>query len=397
MNKIIIKRNKYLNKISKFINKDIVKVIIWQRRVWKSYILKQIIEELKDNLWILESEIIYINKEDLKWDFIKDYNDLFKAVEKFRYIFIDEIQDIESWEKAIRSLQSTWNHDIYITGSNSNMLSSELSTFLSGRYVSFNIYPLDYKEFLEFHSLEKSEENFMKYLKFGWLPYLKNLELNEEIVYSYLKDVVNTILLKDVISRNNIRNIDFYKKLITYLSTESWSIFSAKNISDYLKSQKVNLSPNIVLNYLEYSINACFLNKVSRYDIKWKRYFEIKDKFFFTDIGIKNVLIWGYSKIHISWILENIVFCNLVSNWWEVNIWEIWNKEVDFVCKKDSEIMYVQVAYILESDKTRDREFSSLLDIKDSWPKYVITMDKDASWKIEWIEWKNIDDFIYEL
>lgn len=396
MNKTIIPREKYINQIKNFINKDIVKVIIWQRRVGKSYILLQTIDELI-KLWIKKSEIIYLNKEDIKWDKIQDYNDLYNAVKDFKYIFIDEIQDINSWEKAIRSLQSSWNYDIYITGSNSNLLSSDLSTFLSGRYVSFHIYPLNYKEFLEFHNLETKGENFLKYIKFWWLPYLTNLKLDEEIVYSYLKDVINTIILKDVVVRNNIRNVDFYKKLITYLSSETGSIFSAKSISDYLKSQNISLSPNIVLNYLDNSLNASFLNKVARYDIKWKRIFEIKEKYYFTDIWIKNALIGWYSKIHISWILENIVFANLVSNGWEVKVWEIQDKEVDFVCEKAWNIIYIQVAYILENNKTRDREFASLLAINDSWPKYVLSMDNDASWNIEGVKRMNIEKFLIDV
>ncbi len=396
MSKTIISREKYINQIKNFINKDIVKVIIGQRRVWKSYILLQIMDELKRDLWVNDKEIIYINKEDIVWDHVRDYNDLYNAVKDFRYIFIDEIQDIEFWEKAIRSLQSSWNHDIYITGSNSNLLSSELSTFLSGRYVSFQIFPLTYKEFLEFHNLQTNNESFSKYMKFWWLPYLTNLKLEEEIVYSYLKDVVNTIILKDVVARNNIRNVDFYKKLITYLSSETGSIFSAKSISDYLKSQKISLSPNIVLNYLENSLNASFLNKVSRYDIKWKKIFEIKEKYYFTDIWIKNALIGWYSKIHISWILENVVFSNLVANWWEVKVWEIGDKEVDFVCEKAWNIMYIQVAYLLESEKTRDREFASLLTINDSWPKYVLSMDDGASGSIDGVKWMNIEKFLID-
>lgn len=397
MNKTIIKRNKYLNNIKNFINKDIVKVIIWQRRVWKSYILLQIIDELKTNFSVLDKEIIYLNKEDIIWDNIKDYNDLYNTIKDFKYIFVDEIQDINSWEKAIRSLQSSWNYDIYITWSNSNLLSSELSTFLSGRYVSFYIYPLNYKEFLEFHNLQEKEENFLKYIKFWWLPYLTNLKLEEEIVYTYIKDVINTIILKDVVARNNIRNVDFYKKLINYISSETGSIFSAKSISDYLKSQNIKMSPNIVLNYIENSLNASFLNKVSRYDIKWKKIFEIKEKYYFTDIWIKNALLWWYSKIHISWILENVVFSNLISNWWEIKVWELQDKEVDFVCEKNWNIIYIQVAYLLENEKTRNREFASLLAISDSWPKYVLSMDKDASWSIEWIKWINIEKFLLEF
>jgi predicted AAA+ superfamily ATPase len=394
--KSFIKRENYLERIKPFIWKDLVKVFIWQRRVWKSYLLYQIIDFLI-NKKINQKEIIYINKEDLKWDYIEDYNDLYNEVKNFKYIFIDEIWDIENWEKAIRSLQSKWGYDIYITGSNSNLLSSELATFLSGRYISFNIYPLNYKEFLLFHNLEKSEKTFYKYIEFWGLPYLKNLKLDSEIVSSYLKDVVNTIILKDIISKFKIRNIDFYKKLLQYLAKEVWIIFAAKNISDYLKSQKINISTNVVLDYLSFSKEALFLNEINRFDIKWKKLFEIRQKYFFTDIWLRNVLSWGFTTLDIWGILENIVYINLVSNWWKVTVWEIEKKEIDFIAEKNWKIIYIQVAYILDSQKTKQREFWAYEKVRDNWQKYVITLDKNASGFIDWIEYKNIIDFIYEL
>jgi predicted AAA+ superfamily ATPase len=354
----------------------------------------QLIDEIKQKFKVKSNEIIYLNKEDLQRDAINTYKELYTAVKDYKYIFIDEIQDIEHWEKAIRSLHATGEYDIYITGSNSNVLSSELSTFLSGRYVSFHIYPLNYQEFLQFHTLEHSNEAFLKYLKFGGLPYLKNLQLEEEIVYSYLKDVVNTILLKDVIARNKIRNIDFYKKLIEYLASETGSIFSAKSLSNYLKNQNVRLSANVVLNYLDNSISASFLNKVSRYDLKGKKLFEIFQKYYFTDIGIKNALVGGYSKLHLTGLLENVVYCDLVAKGWEVCIGELDKKEVDFIAKKDEKIMYLQVAYLLESEATQLREFSPLLAIRDSREKYVITMDEGACGTRDGVQWINIMDFL---
>ena len=396
MNKTFIKRENYLEKIIPFIWKDLIKVFIWQRRVWKSYLLYQVIDFLESK-GVLESDIIYINKEELKWDNVKDYNDLYDLVKGYKNIFIDEIWDIINWEKAIRSLQAEWNHDIYITGSNSNLLSSELATFLSGRYISFDIYPLNYKEFLLFHKLDNNEDNFYKYIEFGGLPYLKNLKLDSEIINSYLRDVVNTIILKDIITKFNIRNIVFFRKLIWYLAKEVWSIFAAKNISDYLKSQKVNISTNVVLDYLKYSDEAMFLNEISRYDIRWKKTFEIRQKYFFTDIWLRNVLSGWFTTLDIWWILENIVYINLVSNWWKVSVWEIEKKEVDFIAEKDSKKIYIQVAYILDSEKTKQREFWVYDLIGDNWPKYVITLDKNAWWFMDWIEYKNIIDFIYEL
>jgi len=396
MNKTYIKRKNYLERVVPYVNKDLIKVFVWQRRVWKSYLLYQIIDYLY-NSWIKEEEIIYINKEDLKWDYIKDYNDLYNEVKWYKYIFVDEIQDILGWEKTIRSLQASWKHDIYITGSNSNLLSSELATLLSWRYISFDIYPLNYKEFLIFHKLEHSKNSFYKYIEFWWLPYLKNLKLNSEIVNGYLKDVVNTIVLKDIVTKFKIRNIDFYKKLISYLAKEVWTIFSAKNISDYLKSQKVNVSTNVVLDYLSFSKEALFLNEVWRYDIKWKKLFEIRQKYFFTDIWLRNVLSWWFTTLDIWWILENIVYINLVSNGWNVSVWEINKKEIDFIAEKWWKKIYIQVAYILENQSTIDREFWVYNQIKDNWPKYVISLDKQASWYIDWVEHKNLIDFIYEI
>ena len=396
MNKTFIKREDYINQVLPYIWKDLIKVFIGQRRVGKSYLLFQIID-LLEKRGVSEKEIIYINKESLEWEDILDYKDLYNEVKNYKYIFVDEIWDIIDWEKAIRSLQAEGNKDIYITWSNSNLLSGELATFLSGRYVSINVYPLNYKEFLIFHKLENSEESFYKYIEFWWLPYLKNLELKSEIINPYLKDVVDTILLKNIVSRFNVRNIDFFRKLIVYLAREIWTIFSAKNISDYLISQKTKISTNVVLNYLSYSKQALFLNEVNRYDIKWKKIFELKQKYFFTDIGLRNAILWWFNSVYMWWVLENVVYINLVSRWYKVTIWEIYKKEVDFIAEKDWKKMYIQVTYILENQSTIDREFWVFSLIQDNWPKYVISLDKKSWWFIDWIEHKNIIDFIYEL
>ena len=396
MNKTFIEREDYINQIIPYVGKDLIKVFIGQRRVWKSYLLFQVMD-LLEKKWVKTEEIIYINKENLKWEHIENYKDLYNEVKDFKYIFVDEIWDIFEWEKAIRSLQAEWWKDIYITWSNSNLLSWELASFLSWRYISIDVYPLNYKEFLKFHNLEKGEDSFYKYIEFGWLPYLKNLELKPEIVNSYLRDVVDTIILKDIISRFNVRNIDFFRKLIIYLAREIWSIFSAKNISDYLISQKTKISTNIVLNYLSYCKQALFLNEVSRFDIKWKKIFELRQKYYFTDIGLRNAILWGFNNLYMWWILENIVYINLLSKWYKVTIGEIYKKEVDFIAEKDWKKMYIQVSYILENQSTIDREFWVFSLIWDNWPKYVITLDKKTWGFIDWVEHKNIIDFVYEL
>jgi predicted AAA+ superfamily ATPase len=393
------KRPIYLKKIKPFINKEIIKVLIWQRRVGKSYILYQIMDELKENYWVKNGQIIYINKELNEFDFIKDYQNLLDFVKKEnsnekKYIFIDEIQDITNFEKALRDLQALWNYDIYISGSNANMLSSEIATFLTWRYVEFEIFPLNYNEFLEFHNLKKWKESFLKYIKFWGLPYLKNLELQDEIVFDYIKSVYSTILLKDIVRRYNIRNIDFLDKLIVYLANNIWSVFTANNISKYLKSQKIYIWANIVLDYINYSTSVFLLNKVKRLDIIWKKIFEINDKYYFSDLWLRNAILWWYRQIDIAKILENIVFLHFKALWYKIYIWKNNEEEVDFVIEKWSDIKYIQVCYLLTSQEVIDREFWNLLKIKDNYEKIVLSLDEFPWEDYKWIKHYNLIDYI---
>lgn len=400
MNKIYNKRPKYLEKINPFIDKDIIKVLIWQRRVWKSYILFQIIDELKNNFNVDEKNIIYINKELNEFDHIKDYQNLLDFIKKWennqdkKYLFIDEIQDITNFEKALRDLQALWNYDIYISWSNANMLSSEIATFLTGRYIEFEIYPLNYLEFLDFHKLEKWKESFFKYMKFWGLPYLKNLILEDEIVNDYIKSVYNTILLKDIVKRYNIRNIDFLEKLIAYLWDNIWSLFTANNISKYLKSQKIEIWTNVVLEYINYITSVYLLNKVKRQEIVWKKIFEINDKFYFSDIWIRNTIIWWYKQVDIWKIMENIVFLHFKSLWYKIHIWKNKTHEIDFIIEKWSDIKYIQVCYLIESEVTKNREFWNLLEIKDNYEKIVLSLDDFIDWDYLWIKHYNLIDYI---
>lgn len=263
MIKRYIKRQIYIDKIKPFIDKDVIKVVVGQRRVGKSYLFFQIMDEIKKKK--KDASIIYINKELNEFDAIKNYQNLLDYIQKKvknekNYIFIDEIQDIEKFEKALRSLKAKGKYDIYCTGSNANLLSSELATYLSGRYIEVKVFSLSYSEFLQFHKLKNSQESFLKYIKYGGLPYLRNLELNDDIVYHYLKSIYNTIILKDVVNRYNIRNVSFLENLVHYLADNTGSLVSAKKISDFLKSQKINISPNIVLDYLSFLVNAFFIS-----------------------------------------------------------------------------------------------------------------------------------------
>lgn len=393
----------YIKNIIPFIKSDIIKVIIWQRRVWKSYILFQIIDELKNNFLVKEEQIIYINKELNEFDFIKNYHDLlffiknnFKSLkwQTKKYVFIDEIQDIENFEKALRDLHALWNYDIYISWSNANMLSSEIATFLTWRYIEFEIFPLNYVEFLDFHKLIKWKDSFMKYIKFWWLPYLKNLKLTEEIVYDYIKSVYNTILLKDIVKRYNVRNIDFLEKLIIYLSNNIWSLFTANNISKYLKSQKIDIWTNIVLEYINHITSVYLVNKVKRQEIIWKKIFEINDKFFFTDLWIRNSILWWYKQIDIWKIIENIVFLHFKSFWYKIHIWKNKTHEIDFIVEKWNDIKYIQVCYLLYDEQTKQREFWNLLKIKDNYEKIVLSLDDFIDWNYLWIKHYNLIDYI---
>ena len=373
----LINRNKYLSKIINFTDKQIIKVIIGQRRVGKSYFMQQVINYIESNY--PKANIIYINKELFDFSHINTAKDLVEFVEKNardknNYLFIDEVQEIKEYEKAIRHFFSK-DYDIYITGSNSKLLSGELATLLSGRYIQFRINPLNFKEFCEFHKLKPKQKTLNLYIKYGGMPYLKNVKMSNEVIFSYLKNIYQTILLKDIVSRYNIKNIDFLERLVLFLSDNLGSIVSAKKITDFLKSQNLRISNSVVLNYISYINNAFFINKIPRYDLQGKRLLEIGEKYYFTDVGIRNSLV-GFKAQDINKILENVVFSHLISMGYEVNVGKLYDYEIDFIAKKNSEVSYIQVAYLLSDEKVLKREFGNLTKIKDNYPKFVISMDE---------------------
>ncbi|NOZ34233.1 MAG: ATP-binding protein [Chlorobi bacterium] len=392
-----IKRKYYIEKIKPYFNKDIIKIIVGQRRVGKSYFLHQI----KDEIQKINNDVnvIFINKELYEFRNIIDYVDLTEYInnriipDKKTVIFIDEIQDIKEFEKVLRSLQAEGKYDIYCSGSNANLLSGELATFLSGRYIEFKIHPLSYSEFLEFQNLKNTDENFNKYLKFGGLPYLKNLELNDEIAFDYLRNIYKTILLKDVVARNKIRNVEFLQNLSEYIAENTGNIISAKKISDFLKSQKIRISNNIVLNYLDFLINAFLINKVKRSEVGGKKIFETGEKYYFSDIGLRNSII-GFRLQDIAKIYENIVYNHLSRLGFDITIGKLKDKEIDFICRKNNEKIYIQVTYILSDQKVIDREFGNLLKIKDNFPKFVISSDKFNVQTYQGIKHINIINFL---
>lgn len=373
-------RRSYLNKVRPYIGKDIIKVLTGQRRVGKTIILKQIIRHIQQE--DKDSNIIYINKEHNNFKDIILSDDLFNYVKlklsktKTNYVFIDEIQEIKEFEIALRQLLIE-NIDIYCTGSNAKMLSGDLATHLSGRYIEIHVNSLTYKEFIEAHQLTDSNNTLNKYIKFGGLPYLIHLPMDEEIIYGYLKSIYNTIVLKDVIARYNIRDIDFLERLVEYLSDNLGSYISSKKISDFLKAQRVSLSVNTVMNYLKYLNNSFFINKVQRLDIIGKKRFEINDKYFFSDLGLKHSII-PFTNNQIGNIFENLVYNKLISDNYEVFIGKHKDREIDFVAQKAGVTKYIQVAYLLTDKKVIDREFGNLLKIKDNYEKIVVSADEFA-------------------
>lgn len=398
MIKSYIKRPKYLAKIKPYLNKDIIKVIVGQRRIGKSYLLFQIMDELLEE-GVKKTNIIYINKELFEFDKIKNYRDLLNFIKKAttgkqkHYLFIDEIQDIEQFEKALRHLNAKGGYDIYCTGSNANLLSGELATYLSGRYIEIEIFSLSFLEFIKFHKLENNPESLSKYIRYGGLPYLVNLELTDDVVYDYLKNIYSAILLKDVVSRYKIRNVAFLERLVEYLADNIGSLVSAKKISDFLKSQKTNISPNIVLDYLSFLSSSFLIFKARRADVQGKKVFEINEKYYFEDLGIKNSII-AYKQADINKILENLVFMHLKTSGYKITVGQLGKKEIDFIAEKAGERIYIQVVYLLATDAVKEREFGNLLAINDNYPKFVVSMDESASGKYKGIEHMNIIDFL---
>jgi predicted AAA+ superfamily ATPase len=369
--------------------------------VGKSYFLKQIIRLLLQQE-VVEKNILYIDKERLEFDFLQNYRDLdgyvdkkFSNVPGHKYLFVDEVQEIEQWEKTINSLLNRGDIDIYITGSNAHLFSSELATLLSGRYIEFPIYALSFKEFLLFRGDRKKDPSveFQNYLRFGGLPALHHFELVDDVVYQYLSSVYDTILLKDIIKRNNVRNVPLLENINRYLFDNIGNIFSAKRVSDYFKSQRVKVGVDTVQSYINYFIETFSFYKVQRYDIKGKRILEIYEKYFTGDVGIRHAIL-SYKGTEIAGVLENLVFLELKRRNYSVYIGKWEDKEIDFVVEKEDKRVYIQVAYLLATEEVVKREFTPLQQVKDNYPKYVLSMDTLPGSDYEGIRRMNIMDFL---
>jgi hypothetical protein len=392
-----IPRPLYFNKIEPFIGSGLIKVLTGQRRVGKSYVLLQVMDEIRQR--DKEANIIYINKENYRFDSMRTHSDLMAYLDSERkgsgrqYLFIDEVQDIIKFELALRSLQAVDDWDIYITGSNATLLSGELATHLSGRYIQIEIHALSYPEFLQFHQVEDSAETFLTYIRWGGMPHLINLRKDDAVVYEYLRNIQNSIILRDIIARFNIRNVQFLQDLINYLADITGSVLSAKRISDYLKSQQINLTPKLVLEYLVYLESVYLINRVKRMDVEGKKIFEIGDKFFFEDLGMRHAII-PFQQKDIGKVLENLVYHHLVVNSNQVYVGKHGDREIDFVSIKNENKTYIQVAYLIADDKTHEREFGNLLAIPDNCAKMVVSMDEMATGNYKGIEHVSIRKFL---
>ena len=373
-----IVRHSYLDRIEKYLGKDTIIIIVGQRRVGKSYTLRLFRDKVANDI---NANIIFIDKEKHEYRDIQTDQDLNAYIDERRdktktnYILIDEVQDIDGFERSIRSYCEEPDVELIVTGSNSNMLSSDLANKIGGRYKEIFVQALSYEEFMEFHDLPDSDDTLAKYIQFGGLPGLKKIGLDEQDAREYQMDIYSTVLLKDVIRRNNIRNVTFLENLAHFIADNAGKMCSANSIAKYMRSQGENITSSAIINYARYLCESYMIQKVNRYDIHGKKIFESNEKYYFEDNGIRNALVGGSRERDIEKVIENIIYNHLVRLGYEVMVGQLQAGEIDFVCTKPKgERIYVQASYIIADDNTYEREFGNLRSIKDNYPKYVISM-----------------------
>ncbi len=370
----------YVDHILRYLDKGLMIALTGQRRVGKSYLLRQLANEIRRLK--PEANIVYINKEKRQYsDIVTDVDLSAYLTDKFdenhpNYLLIDEVQDIYNFENTLRSLNADEECQIIVTGSNARMFSSELSTYLGGRYIDIHVQSLSYKEFLEFHNLTDSVESLYAYLNVGGLPHLYRLGLdNEDLIWEYIRNIYNTIVLKDVVEREGLRNVTMFENLMSFVSDNTGQLISASSMSKYLKSKSLDLSVMTAVNYLKSAANAYIINRVPRYDIHGKKLLETNDKFYFEDLGLRNLLAGNDRAKDFEKVLENAVYLHLKNLGYTVSVGTVPGGEVDFVAEKVGKIIYIQVAYLIADESTARREFGNLMKIHDNRPKYVVTMD----------------------
>lgn len=381
----MIKRETYMRRIRPFIGSELVKVMTGIRRCGKSVMLELIKEELK-NSGVPEANIISINFEDMRYASLLTakalHDEIIMRAQNISgkvYLFFDEIQEVADWEKCINSFRVEFECDIYITGSNAKLLSGELATNLGGRYVEFTIYPFSFSEFTELYKGifpgAPPQECFQKYLLFGGMPYLVNLRYAEEPCRQYLTDVFNSVQLKDIVKRNKIRDVDLLERILSYIIANVGTTFSATSISKFFKSEKRNVAPETILNYIRYCTDAYLFYPVKRQDLQGKQILASSEKYYIADHGVREAVFGGNMR-DINLILENIVFMELLRRGYNVTVGKTGNLEIDFIAEKHGEKIYVQVCYLLASQETIAREFGVYDNVNDNFPKYVVSLDE---------------------
>lgn len=383
-------REVYLSKIRPFIGKDIIKVIAGLRRSGKSVLLEQIREEINS------PNTVFLNFEDLGNQSLCEYNAFHDYIcekigsskEKF-YLFFDEIQEVEGWEKAINSLRVKFDADIYITGSNSRLLSGELATYIAGRYVSFVVYPFSFAEFKQVNT----DYTFDEYIKYGGMPFLSSINFEPEISKNYLQDVFNSVVLKDIVKRNKIRDVDILERIISYVLANVGKSFSATSISKFLKAEKRTIAPETILNYLKACEEAYLLYRLKSQDVNGKRMLKVNEKYYVTDHGLREAVV-GSNLQNVEIILENIVGIELLRRGYKVCVGRVGEKEIDFVGEKNGDKLYLQICYLLNEESTIEREFGSLLEVKDNYPKLVLYKESSFKGNYEGIPAVRIEDWL---
>jgi hypothetical protein len=397
---ILVYRNNYVEKLRPFYFTPVVKIITGLRRVGKSTLLLQIIEDVKKHS---QTEPIYINMESLDFAEIDGSQRLYEYVKAHRsdsaqehtVLCIDEVQQIPDWEKAVASFLTDGTVDIYLTGSNSAILSSDLATRLSGRYIEFPVYALSYGEYLDFREVEASEDEFYRYLELGGLPGIHYFPFKREIVFQYIRSVYDTVILHDVVERNRVRNVNLLERIVHYLMDITGSLFSGSNVSAYFKKGLRSVSLETVYNYVAYLEHSYFLLHVPRFDVQGKKKLEVSGKYYPADWGIKNSLT-GYNDTYLSGLLENCVFLELKRRGYTVYTGKSGELEVDFIGEKEGKRIYIQVAYLIPDEKVLHREVKSLLSIDDNYAKYILSMDRLPPADYKGIQRRYLPDFLLQ-
>lgn len=396
------KRKTYQEQISRFKSAPLIKVLTGMRRAGKSTIMQLYRDDLIAN-GVTPEQIIYIDMERIEFASIKDEKDLhafvsekrFKKKKAQQYLFIDEVQEISSWEKAVNSILNEGNIDIYITGSNAHLLSTELATLLTGRYIEIPVYPLSYAEYALFKKARPDEKLFDEFLRRGGMPGIHHMEQDDEMIRQYLGSLVDSIILKDIVSRYSVRDIDLLRRLIHFLADNSGKVFSAKRIADFMRNEKRTTGVETVYNYIAYIISAFLAYRASRYDLKGKKILAVSEKYYFGDLGLKHALA-GYRPSDISTALETVVYFELRKRGYAVSVGKFGDTEIDFIAEKNTKKMYLQVCYQLADESVTAREFGPLEAIQDNYPKIVLSMDRIGGDDYKGIKRIYLPDFLLQ-